>query len=235
MTISFGKISIYLSKKEDKENENNKPESFWEKLTNNVLNGTYGIIIFNGFYSLFVSFICLSKDVKNNNYFYIPIFINKFYYFTFAHQCTVYTDIEEGIDFFSFATLLSIYLKAWDILIYFLQKLPLEILLYFQIVVSFFIILVFLCMILIFMCCLGKFFLTFLSFISLFMCCSCCFFKCYDKNKFDECFNNITICEHEECIVNSWCINNCCCCCCCREILKTLNYNKEKNKIILNN
>ena len=80
-----------------------------EKISNNILQGTYGILIFNGFYSFIVSIICLMKNVKNNYIFYVPILINKFYYFTFAHQCTIYTDNDDEINYFTIATLLSIY------------------------------------------------------------------------------------------------------------------------------
>ena len=109
LTISFGQIFIRLSEgnnNENPENQIDKIEKYTGKLSNKILNGTYGIIIFNGFYSFIVSLICLSKDVKNNYYFYIPILMNKFFFFTFAHHCTVFTDTEDGIDFFSCATLL---------------------------------------------------------------------------------------------------------------------------------
>ena len=67
MTISFGRIFIRLSEGKNIENPENKIqkiEAFTGKLSNKILNGTYGIIIFNGFYSFIVSLICLSKDVK---------------------------------------------------------------------------------------------------------------------------------------------------------------------------
>ena len=227
MIFTFGQISLYLSKNNEQLKENYKSKPLFEKLTNRALKGRYGIIIFNGFYSLIVSYMCLIKEIDNNNYFYIPIFLNKFYYFEFAHQCTVYTDIEEGIDIFSFATLLSLYLKGWDLFIFLLNFLPLKVLLYFQIVISVFIILVYLSMISIFICCLGKFLLICLSFFSLFPCGWCWIFECYDKHNHDE--KNIK-CQHEECIIEY--INKCSCCCCyCRNFLKTLHYIEDENNL----
>ena len=227
LIFTFGQISLYLSKNNEQLKENYKSKPLFEKLTNRALKGRYGIIIFNGFYSLIVSYMCLIKEIDNNNYFYIPIFLNKFYYFEFAHQCTVYTDIEEGIDIFSFATLLSLYLKGWDLFIFLLNFLPLKVLLYFQIVISVFIILVYLSMISIFICCLGKFLLICLSFFSLFPCGWCWIFECYDKHNHDE--KNIK-CQHEECIIEY--INKCSCCCCyCRNFLKTLHYIEDENNL----
>jgi len=142
ITISFGNLYSFLSKgitvnnDEDKEQGKNKLGRSTEKLSNEILNGTYGILIFNGFFSFFLSISCLYNDINNNNYFYIPIFINKFYFFTFAHQCTIYTDNDDEINYFTVATLLSIYLQIWDLIIDQFKRIPTTGLLYMQIIIS---------------------------------------------------------------------------------------------------
>ena len=190
LTISFGRIYIYITEdknQEDEKSEINKLGAYTGKLSNKILNGTNGIIIFNSFYSFFVSLICLSKDINNNFCFYIPILMNKFFFFAFAHHCTVFTDTEEGIDFFSCGTLLAIYLQVLDFIIDLLKKFPIKILLYIQVIFSSFIILASLSLISLFMCFLGMFWLTFLYLLSfLFSFDGFWFYDCYKKNKCDE-------------------------------------------------
>ena len=86
-----------------------------EEVSDIILSGTIGIVIVNSFFSLFASFYCLTKDL-GNNFLYIPILMNKCYYFVFSNQCTVYTDSEDKIDYFSSATLLSVYLFILDLI-----------------------------------------------------------------------------------------------------------------------
>ena len=200
LTFIFGILRICLSKclnnklindedkNKDLNNEQNNKKKCGikcEELSNTILNGTIGIVITNSFYSLFVSLMCLSKDVEKNYFFYIPILMNKFYYFVFAYHCTVYTDNEEGIDYFSSATLLSIYLFIWDLFIDLLKKAPIEVLLYVQIALSSFIIVIFIFSLLILMFC--------------FKCNNCCVQLIFDKfikikdedTKIDNSKNNV--------------------------------------------
>ena len=207
LTISFSRILIYLSEDRNQKNPQNvinKIEAYTGKLSNKILNGTYGLIIFNGFYSFIVSLICLSKDVKNNYYFYIPILMNKFYFFTFAHHCTVYTDIEDEIDFFSCATLLSIYLQIWDFCIDLLKICPINVLLIIQIIFSSLIILLTLYFLSLLMCFFGYFWLALLYLLSfLFSFGGFWFFKCHEKYKCEEykfCSKHKEKCHNEECI-----------------------------------
>jgi hypothetical protein len=117
LTISFGKIFIILAQKEEY-------KDFIEQVSNEILNGTYGILIFNAFYSFIISIIYfVSKDgITNNNYISIPIFMSKFYFFTFTHYCTIYTDEADGIELISCSTLISIYLSIWDFVIGFITE-----------------------------------------------------------------------------------------------------------------
>ena len=185
ITISFGNLLTFYSKKrEDKLNVDVKVEigKSAEKISNNILQGTYGILIFNGFYSFIVSIFCLMKNVKNNYIFYVPILINKFYYFTFAHQCTIYTDNDDEINYFTIATLLSIYLQIWDFFLDLLKKIPTKGLLLFQLILSTGIILISLFILVILLFFIKKFFFTLLFFISfLFSFGGFWFVYCYEK------------------------------------------------------
>ena len=198
-TISFGKIFTYLSKSIKKKRENKIKEStiviiksaeFTRKISEEILHGTYGIVIFIAFYSLIFSFICLKKDIKNNYYFYIPILMNKFFSFAFAYNCTVVTDKEEDVDYFSSATLLSIHLFLWNIIMYFIKKFPLKYLLYLQIGLSSFIIIIFIFFLSLFMCCFGMCCFTFLYLLSFIPCGGCWFFRCYRKHKCSKTYEN---------------------------------------------
>ena len=134
-----GEIEIENKKDENKKKvfkDVSKLGKSAEKLSNEILNGTYGVLIFHGFYSFVLSICCLYNDITNNNYFYIPILINKFYFFTFAHQCTINTENDDEINYFTVATLLSIYLQIWDLFIEQVKRIPTSALLYIQIFIS---------------------------------------------------------------------------------------------------
>ena len=138
-TYLFGLFRTYLHKKIKKEQFSFK----FSEVTDIILKGTIGIVIVNSLYSLSASIYCLTKDL-NNIFLYIPILMNKCYFFVFSYHCTVYTDNEERIDYFSSATLLSIYLFIWDLIIeYIIKKIPIIILLFFQITLSLIIFLTF--------------------------------------------------------------------------------------------
>ena len=204
-TYSFGNLYDFLSKgkKEEKDKEKNKFGRSTEKLSNEILNGTYGVLIFNGFYSFVLSIFCLYNDIKNNNYFYIPIFINKFYFFTFAHQCTICTEKDDEINYFTVATLLSIYLLIWDRLIDFYKMIPNDVLLYIQIIISTGIILIncYLLFMLFFL--IKRCLFTFLYLITFPICGGCWFIPCYINNKLDE--NESEKCNNEECLNRMFC------------------------------
>ena len=188
LTISFGNLYNFFSKGTKEKLEKEKPGDSTGKLSNKILNGTYGILIFNGFYNFFLSIICLGRDIKNNNCFYIPILINKFYFFTFAHQCTIYTDDDDEINYFTVATLLSIYLFIWDFIIEQIKKIPTIGLLYFQIVLSGVIVVASLFVLVILLFFIGRFLFTLLYFIS-FLCSfgGFWFIKCcYEKKDLEK-------------------------------------------------
>ena len=188
LTISFGNLYLFYSRDKTKKLETKiKLGEMTVKLSNKILKGTYGIIIFNGFYSFIVSLICLKNDVNNNYVFYIPILINKFYYFTFAHQCAIYTDDDDEVNYFTLATLLSIYLQAWDLLMGLLKEIPTIVLLLFQLFFSSVIIVISLFILVLLIFYIGKFMFTILYFISfLFSFGGFWFIYCYDKFKWEH-------------------------------------------------
>ena len=200
LTYSFGTIFNVTTTQED------FFKGLVESLSNKILNGTYGIIIFNGFYSFIFSILHFTSDLKNNNYLLIPIFMNKFYFFTFAHYCTIYTDEAEGMDLISCSTLIAIYLWIWDLIYgYASDTFNINVLFGIQIAVSGFIILAFLTLVSVFLCCLGTFWLTFLYLLSfLFLPFGGCWFcKCYGKyncEKMSCCLDHKDACNNYQCI-----------------------------------
>ena len=96
------------------------------KISNEILNGTYGIAIFNGVYSLIFSAFYLSEmssDFKhlvfedNINIIYIPILMNKFYYFTLNYYCTYTSENYKGFELISTSTLISVFIQIWNLII----------------------------------------------------------------------------------------------------------------------
>ena len=178
-----------------------------ESLSNKILNGTYGIIIFNGFYSFVFSILHFTARLQNNNNFLlIPIYMNKFYFFTFAHYCTIYTDEAEGLDLISCSTLIAIYLWVWDLIFgYASDTFNINVLFGLQITVSCFIILAFLTLSSVFLFCLGTFWITFLYLLSfLFLPFGGCWFcKCYRKYNCENmscCIDHKNTCNNHQCL-----------------------------------
>ena len=146
-TYFFGVFRIYLYKK----STNEKFKFKCAEVSDITLNGTLGIVIVNSLISLIGSIYCLSNEL-GNFFLYIPILMNKFYYFVFSNHCTVYTDSDGKIDYFSSATLLSIYLYIWELIIdNIFKNIPITILLFIQIVLSSLIIVTFIISVIILM------------------------------------------------------------------------------------
>ena len=201
LTYSFGTIFDITS------NENIFFKGVVESISNKILNGTYGIIIFNGIYSFVFSILYFLSRLQNDNiYLLIPIFMNKFYFFTFAHYCTIYTDEAEGMDLISCSTLIAIYLWIWDLIIgYISDNFNINILFGIQIFASSIIILLFLTFASVFLFCLGTFWQAFLYILSfLFLPFGGCWFcKCYYKYKCDDmscCIDHKDACNYHQCL-----------------------------------
>ena len=96
------------------------------KLSNGILDGIHGILIFDGLFSLIFSSLYLSDEeheiFKNTNFFLIPILMNKFFYFTLTYYCISYSEEKKQFELISGSTLISIYLVLWDTIISFIRE-----------------------------------------------------------------------------------------------------------------
>ena len=230
ITISFGSLFNYITKDE----KFLTIKGFVETISNDILNGTYGVLIFNSFYSFFLSLKCLLTDFDEKNesfksYILFPIFMNKFYFFTFTNVSSVYTDSEDGLELVSFSTLISIYLSLWDTLIgYLTDYIPTNGLFIIQIATSSLIILFTLIVVSIFLCFIKLFWLTFfyiLSFIFTFG--GVWFCDCFKKHNFYHsckcCRNHLLPCSKQKCHE--------CCYDCLEKCLSEENYQILKDKV----
>ena len=122
---------------EDKDNEHKMKEKEVEKktkfskykdgiskLSNDILDGTHAIFFFNGVFSLIFSAFYFSKiNIKNYifennvNIFFLPILMNKFYYFTMNYYCLYTSEDNKKFDFISSSTIISLYMGVWDLIL----------------------------------------------------------------------------------------------------------------------
>lgn len=91
------------------------------KLSTGILDGTHGILLFDGVYSLILSAIYLANNnasIFQYHYFiFSPILMNKFYYFTLIYFRISFSESKKKFDLISGSTLISIYLFIWDFII----------------------------------------------------------------------------------------------------------------------
>ena len=121
-------------KKEDKVKEKEKKNNLKDALTkisNGILNGTHGIVLFNGVFSLiFSSFYLSNMQDKIKNFFFkeniniifIPILMNKFYYFTLNYYCIYTSEKNNKFDIISSSSLISFYIFIWNLALTFLKS-----------------------------------------------------------------------------------------------------------------
>ena len=118
--ISYGKMSNLLGESESKSPE--KISGNIKDLSNQIVDGMYGILIFNGIYSLVLSSIYFSLDNKstftNDHYFslYIPILMSKFFYFSLNYYAVSKSEETKGFELISGSISISIYLLIWNII-----------------------------------------------------------------------------------------------------------------------
>ena len=202
-----------------------------ESLSNDIFTGSIVILGFNSLFSFIFTIFYYSNNSASkalindpNNYYnyilYIPLLMNKFYYFTFIYYCIKVTEVIKGFDLMSGSTLISIYLLVWSsffgILIDLIPIKFIFILFAVQIISSTLILFKFFLIIINNLFCRGMFFRTslYLLFyifacggIWFFGCCDCCkcckCCECFEtKGNFnDKCCKhcNYNYCEHEEC------------------------------------
>ena len=133
LTISLSKFLKYcefmyssiLDRKNKKEAKIKKDTI--SKLSNEILDGTHGILIFNCIFSLVFSAFYFRNDYKdiffnNKNYIFIPILMNKFYYFTLTYYCLFVSEDKKGFELISGSTLISIYISIWSFIVSIVQN-----------------------------------------------------------------------------------------------------------------
>lgn len=175
-----------------------------ERLSDRIITGSHGILIFNSFYSFILSIIYLLKglDEKSNsfkNYILIPVFINKFYYFTFTLISFSVIEQEQSIEIISISLLIPIYSGIWNFIIgKMINYLPINVLFIIQIVFSSIVILITLFILFMFLFFFNMFWLTFLYLLSFvfafggFWFCKC--FKNHNFYKKYRCCRYCTFC-----------------------------------------
>ena len=113
-----------LLKGKGKEKKEKNRKEMISKLSNDILNGTHGIILFNGIFSLIFSSFYLSnmsEDTKsfffkdNINIIFMPILMNKFYYFTLNYYCIYTAEKNNKFDIISTSSLISFYIIIWNL------------------------------------------------------------------------------------------------------------------------
>ena len=230
LTISFGSLFNFVIKDEKFQ----QLKGLIETISNDILNGTYGILIFNAFYSFSLSIKYLLKGIDDDDnflkiYILIPVFMNKFYFFTFTHVSSIYTDEEEGIELISFSTLIAIYLAIWDTIIgYITDYIPLIGLFIIQIVASSFIIFITLFIAFIFLFFIQYFWLSLLYILSfIFALGGFWFCKCFKNHNF---YKSCKCCENHQLFCSThifhqkfyYCLGKC---------IGKENYNRLKEKL----
>ena len=104
--------------------KNDKEKDTISILSNNILHGTHGIFIFNGLFSVFFSYFYLISDKndiktflfeKNINIIFMPIVMNKFYYFTLTYYSIFTGEKEKNFEMLSVSTLISMYVAIYNV------------------------------------------------------------------------------------------------------------------------
>lgn len=88
------------------------------QISSEISDGVHGILMFNSMFSfIFSLYKILIKDKfteifinneKFNNIIYVPIIMNKIYYFTLMYYCISYSEDKKGVDLISGSTLISV-------------------------------------------------------------------------------------------------------------------------------
>ena len=125
LTLSFAKyLRENFSKYTDEDNSKKGKKEIISQISNDILNGTHGIFVFNGVFSLIFSSFYLasiSNEVKsfffedNLNYIFIPILMNKFYYFTLNYYCLYTSEETKKFEIISGSSLISFYILIWNV------------------------------------------------------------------------------------------------------------------------
>ena len=110
-TLSFARIVGYITEKRNK-GENETLDI--KRLSLGILDGTHGVLIFDGLFTLIFSSLYLHDSENpifdNKNLYLVPVLMNKFYYFTLIFYCISYSEEKRKFELISSSTLISIYL-----------------------------------------------------------------------------------------------------------------------------
>ena len=119
-TLTFNTIIHFMDATEEKHSANKKkrPALGINKLSIAILEGTHGILVFDGLFAIIFSLLYLYNSehyiFTKNNFFMVPILMNKFYYFTLTYYCLSYSEKKKKFELLSGSTLISIYLFIWE-------------------------------------------------------------------------------------------------------------------------
>ena len=110
-SFSFHKLVLFFSNGAiNKKNKMTKTS----KLSNQILYGTHGILIFDGIFALIFSSLYISHSdhgiFKSIHFYLVPVLMNKFYYLTLIYYCISYSEEKKKFDIISGSTLISIYI-----------------------------------------------------------------------------------------------------------------------------
>lgn len=115
-------------------------------MSQNILNGTTGILLLNGLYCFILSAKYLAKqyeddglyeeEMKKDNFTFVPVLLNKFYYFTLIYFCLSYSEQKKGFELISGATLISLYITAFNFIFSLIIYVGAKTLITFQLVFS---------------------------------------------------------------------------------------------------
>jgi hypothetical protein len=225
-TISFSR----LIKQTFDRKENPEKRIIFVELSEEILLGSHGIYIFNAVFSLVFSIVELSTNnltdiiEKSFNFLFIPILVNKFFYFTINFYILSFLEATKGLDLIPISSVISAYFSIGEIFIDFVGEYPnednIKILYIIQIIFS-----ILGSLIVIFMIC-SIFCIFCTSLKLLFKCLFCCFsflfcFSgfCFDYEHCDDEESN-RCCDCSEITYNFYyCSMNkgvcdCDCCCC---------------------
>ena len=114
-------ISKQNTQKSNSSTKSNDKKDWISLLSYNILNGTFGILLFNGVFSIVFSIYYLLYRHKeeqllifNDNLVLIPILMTKFHYFILNYYCTYTSETTKRLEFISSSALISFYILLFN-------------------------------------------------------------------------------------------------------------------------
>ena len=98
LTLSFNTFISFFSESKNNKNKYN----IINKISNGILDGIHGILLFNGVFSLILSSLYIFDNnytiFKSHYFIFIPILMNKFFYFTLIYYCISYSESKKSLN-----------------------------------------------------------------------------------------------------------------------------------------